>query len=48
MMDHQPLVSYLNNSNVSEQENRRMMNLRRKTDNFDFEKVYCPGTDGDV
>ena len=43
--DHNPLITYLEKENPGEDENRRLMNLRRKTENYDFKIVYQKGAD---
>ena len=42
--DHKPLERFLENEDVKEEENRRLMNLRRKTENYNFIVSYNPGT----
>ena len=41
---HKPLVRFLDNEDVKEEENRRLMNLRRKCDNYKFKISYNPGS----
>ena len=41
--DHKPLVKFLENKDVKEEENRRLMNLRRKCDNYRFKISYSAG-----
>ena len=42
--EHKPLERFLENEDVKEEENRRLMNLRRKTENYNFIVSYNPGT----
>ena len=42
LTDHKPLVGFLNSPYDKETENRRMLNLRRKTDNYSFKTQYVP------
>ena len=42
--DHKPLEMFLENEDVKVEENRRLMNLRRKTENYNFIVSYNPGT----
>ena len=41
--DHKPLEKFLENEDVKEEENRRLMNLRRKCENYNFCISYNPG-----
>jgi hypothetical protein len=42
--DHKPLEKFVENEDVKEEENRRLMNLRRKCENYNFCISYNPGT----
>ena len=42
--DHKPLEKFLENEDMKEEENRRRMNLRRKTENYNFIVSYNPGS----
>ena len=41
--DHKPLEKFLENEDVKEEENRRLMNLRRKCENYNFCITYKSG-----
>ena len=43
LTDHKPLVGYLDKLIDSETDNRRMFNLRRKTQNYSFTTQHVPG-----
>ena len=43
--DHKPLVSFMENTEINQVENRRLENLRRKCKNYNFKISYNPGTD---
>ena len=43
LTDHKPLVGYLDKLVDSETDNRRMFNLRRKTQNYSFTTQHVPG-----
>ena len=42
--DHKPLEKFLENEDVKEEENRRLMNLRRKCENYNFNITYHSGS----
>ena len=42
--DHKPLEKFLENEDVKEEENRRLMNLRRKCENYNFNITYKSGS----
>ena len=41
--EHKPLEKFLENEDVKEEENRRLMNLRRKCENYNFFITYKSG-----
>ena len=43
LTDHKSLVGFLNSPHDKETDNRRMWNLRRKTENYRFTTQYTPG-----
>ena len=43
LTDHKPLIGFLNSPCDKETDNRRMLSLRRKTDNYRFTTQYTPG-----
>ena len=43
MTDHLPLVRFIENEDVKEEENRRLMNLHWKYENYRFKVSYSPG-----
>ena len=46
--EHKPLVNYLNLEYKPEEENRRMMNLQRRCENYQFNTIYICGEDNTV
>ena len=46
--DHKPLVNYLNDKGLKEEENRRMINLKQKSKNCHFNTVYIKGSQNPV
>ena len=42
--DYKPLEKFLENEDVKEEENRRLMKLRRKCENYNFSISYNPGS----
>jgi hypothetical protein len=50
LTDHKPLVGFLDYLDIKELENRRLINLKRKTDNYSFDIQFIEGinnlTDG--
>ena len=48
MTDRNPLKSYLNYNGLKEEENRRMINLKRKSEIYHFNTVYGNGDKNEV